>query len=312
MRVFFALILALMLNAVVWGHQKTDAVQWDVLISGTNSNVTGPSFVRLRTRGDFANYWSKLGLGAAPNDVNFNSQEVVAIHMDPKAGISKVFVETLDIESNQLCVRYATMGSSSRHTSGRKSNSSGSAYTIIRLDRWAGGIKYVGRTATTYESSIFGNCGCTRCQGVCHHRCGCRLSTFPIELDWATISTGTYCPYQNQSSCIIYDLISFEQYWYQVLANDPKSKLPSIDWKNEMVVAVHLGNRVSGGYSLKISGVQLTGFNVLSVQYTEIQPTGFTSQGMTQPYMLIRMPRYVVTLQTIRTPGSIGVRAGIR
>jgi hypothetical protein len=312
MRVFFALVLALMLNVVVWGHQKTDAVQWDVLMSGTNSNVNGPSFVRLRTRGDFVNYWSKLGLGAAPNDVNFNTQEVVAIHMDPKANISKVFVETLDVESNQLCVRYATMGSSSRHSSGGKSSSSGSAYTIIRLDRWAGGIKYVGRTATNMYSGIYTSCGCTRCQGVCQHRCGCRLSTFPFNLDWSVIATGTYCPYQNQASCIIYDSTVFEQYWYQILANDPKSRMPSIDWKNEMVVAVHLGNRLSGGYSVKVSDVQLSGFDQLSVFYVETQPTGFRSQGMTQPYTLIRVPRYAVTLRTFQTSGSIGLRAGIR
>ncbi len=309
MKGFFVFLMLCVCTLCAWS-QKTDAVQWDVLMSGSNSNVTGPSFVRIRTRGDFINYWAKLGLGAAPSDVNFNTQEVVAIHLDPKSNASKVYVEVLDIEANQLCVRYATVGSNGRggeHSS--KHSSSGSPYTIIRLDRWAGSLKYIGRTASSPYSGVIVGCGCTRCHGTCNHRCGCRYTTFPLVLDWNIVATGSYCPYPNQQSCVIYEASNFEQYWYQILGNDRKSKMPSIDWNNEMVIALHLGNRVSGGYSMKVSEIELLGPSQINVTFAEITPDrGFQSSAMTQPYMLIRVPRFAAVLSTRRVGANTSIR----
>jgi VWFA-related protein len=73
----------------------------------------------------------------------------------------------------------------------------------------------------------------------------------------------------------------------------PGRPAPTVDLTRDMVVAVFLGSRPSGGYQAEITGIRTEG-NVLVVQWAERRPAPgqVAAQVMTAPAHLVTVPRY--------------------
>jgi hypothetical protein len=73
----------------------------------------------------------------------------------------------------------------------------------------------------------------------------------------------------------------------------PGRSAPAVDFATNMVVAVFLGSRPSGGYQVQIRGVRTEG-NTLVVQWSESRPGPgqVAAQVMTSPAHLVLVPRH--------------------
>jgi hypothetical protein len=69
--------------------------------------------------------------------------------------------------------------------------------------------------------------------------------------------------------------------------------LPAVDFSKEMVAAVFLGSRPTGGYSVEIVGARLEG-EVLIIDYAERRPgrAEIVTQVLTSPFHMVRLPAH--------------------
>lgn len=70
-------------------------------------------------------------------------------------------------------------------------------------------------------------------------------------------------------------------------------KLGKVDWSREFAVVVDMGQQRTGGYSIAIRNVQVTGEGqvVLDLDVNRPQPDAFVIQVLTHPYAVARVPR---------------------
>lgn len=73
----------------------------------------------------------------------------------------------------------------------------------------------------------------------------------------------------------------------------PGRRAPSVDFSTDMVVAVFLGSRPSGGFQVEITGVRPDG-DALVVQWAERRPGPgqVAAQVMTAPSHIVAIPRH--------------------
>jgi hypothetical protein len=72
----------------------------------------------------------------------------------------------------------------------------------------------------------------------------------------------------------------------------PGRPAPAVDLAKNMVIAVFLGSRPSGGYGVEITGIRTDG-TTLVVQYAERRPAAgqVAAQVMTAPAHIVSVPR---------------------
>jgi hypothetical protein len=73
----------------------------------------------------------------------------------------------------------------------------------------------------------------------------------------------------------------------------PGRPAPAVDFTKQMVLAVFLGSRPSGGYQVQISGVRVDG-DTLVVQWRETAPGPgqLAAQVLTSPSHIVTVPRH--------------------
>ncbi|MGH7301983.1 MAG: protease complex subunit PrcB family protein [Candidatus Rokuibacteriota bacterium] len=67
---------------------------------------------------------------------------------------------------------------------------------------------------------------------------------------------------------------------------------PSVDFSRDMVAALFMGERPTGGYAIEVTQIERTDAG-LSIRYrtTRPDPAGMYTQALTQPFHLITLPR---------------------
>jgi hypothetical protein len=68
---------------------------------------------------------------------------------------------------------------------------------------------------------------------------------------------------------------------------------PAVDFSRELVAAIFLGPRRSGGFSAEITGYRREG-PALVIDYIERMPApgGITTQALTSPFHIVKLPRF--------------------
>jgi hypothetical protein len=73
----------------------------------------------------------------------------------------------------------------------------------------------------------------------------------------------------------------------------PQKTLPAVDFSQNVVAAVFLGQRPTGGFVVRIVGTREEG-GTLFVQYRETRPASgaITAQVLTAPFHIVALPRH--------------------
>ena len=106
-----------------------------------------------------------------------------------------------------------------------------------------------------------------------------------IEKEWK----GYNCGYTKATRMILYTEDQWKEIWgkAQVLRL-PKPELPKIDFEKEMVIAVFMGERSSGGYSIEIIKIIRTEKEiVVEVEEKEPPSESLRTMALTQPYHIV-------------------------
>jgi hypothetical protein len=84
--------------------------------------------------------------------------------------------------------------------------------------------------------------------------------------------------------------------------HEPDKPLPAVDFSREIIVAVFIGSRPTGGYGVEIAGVGAGTDGAVTVRYRERRPAGdaITAQVITSPYVIAAVPRPAAATTPIR------------
>jgi hypothetical protein len=106
------------------------------------------------------------------------------------------------------------------------------------------------------------------------------------KLDWGPVTP---------TERVIRDQTEFRKFWENLQttpANEGRGvpEAPDVDFRTEMIIAVGMGRRSTGGYSIRIESVQEE-LEDVRVFYSAVSPGAdcVTSQSITSPVVLIRL-----------------------
>lgn len=107
------------------------------------------------------------------------------------------------------------------------------------------------------------------------------------------IQNGQYSNAQRQKVVQITDQGSFERYWSRELGQPPETAPKGLDFISKKLVAIHLGQRPSGGYRLLVQTIDNSRSNISIIRAIEFTPVPgtFVSQAITSPWVLIQVDR---------------------
>ncbi|HWP31591.1 MAG TPA: protease complex subunit PrcB family protein [Fimbriimonadales bacterium] len=114
------------------------------------------------------------------------------------------------------------------------------------------------------------------------------------KIPFSVYMSGEYCAIEKPSTRIITTQDAFEKYWHELYRNhEPIPEVPkNINWSKEMLIAIHLGTRRSGGYAVKVVSVLRKSRDEIIVYYAEKKPRKdeIVTMALTQPFTVIKTP----------------------
>lgn len=108
---------------------------------------------------------------------------------------------------------------------------------------------------------------------------------------WRSYRQGTQSRITQAQNFVIQNQGAFDTYWQQSTGDARAPR--DVDFNKELLVAVHLGTRSSGGYKVIIQSVQRTKPSEIKVNYIENEPApgSFNAAVMTAPFEIVRIER---------------------
>lgn len=272
MRWLIVTFLALMAAVSLAQIKNNNAIQFDVLRSGEQSQITKEQMIVIQTEGDFQNYWrAAMGNTDYPRgEINWAKQFLIAVNLGTRnTGGYKVFVQSIErARSAELEVTVVELV-----PSGQTAQVVTSPYEIVRVDRAPGKVTFnrVKRNAPSTGGNGGGNWN------------NCRWRTFMSE----TTGGGSHA-----REIAIYNPQDFKEYWRDCFGASSDCPADQVDWNNEMLVAIHLGSQSSTGYNVLVESVTPLNDGIGVSYIKQVPATGQrVTRTKTSPYVIIRLPR---------------------
>lgn len=125
------------------------------------------------------------------------------------------------------------------------------------------------------------------------HPAWCSSTTVQFGQNLANFSvlrSGTVSRISRPGIQLIPSEAAFQRYWMQLTGQDPRTT-PRQNWVINQLIAVNLGNRPSGGYSVYVTGVEQSGL----VHAVEVQPQPgqWVAKQVTSPYVILSVSKGV-------------------
>src|SRR3989338_11432264 len=122
-------------------------------------------------------------------------------------------------------------------------------------------------------------------------------STDIREIDFSVIKEGSYNNIDYKQEIVIKNSEKLDSLWYEMF-ND--KNIPNIDFDENMVIAVFMGEKNTGGYSIQVKKI-IKQDNKINVYFREFAPgkNCFVTQALTQPYQLVKLKDYNLPIKFI-------------
>lgn len=118
--------------------------------------------------------------------------------------------------------------------------------------------------------------------------------------DFETLDLGHYCTHRERGDYIIQTQEEWEDLWQRTYSSS--SEPLEIDFKSHIVIAVYMGERVTGGYHIEITSIEESGvFRWVNIRETNPSPTDLVTMALTQPYHLVKIRRNYLIILLIHT-----------
>ena len=113
------------------------------------------------------------------------------------------------------------------------------------------------------------------------------------NVEFKTIKKGQYCGIEKAGNLVITSNEEWKKTWEGLFMEvEPEvPELPNVDFNKNQVIAVFMGQKGSGGYSVEITGVyEYEDKVIVNVLRKTPSADAMVSQAMTQPFHIILIP----------------------
>jgi len=112
--------------------------------------------------------------------------------------------------------------------------------------------------------------------------------------DLETIAIGDQSGIHEPKQTVVRDEASWHDLWRAHVSNqEPPDAAPKVDFTRNMVIAVLLGARPSGGHGVRIDRLTIEGDHLqVHAQTTSPPPGAITTSVITYPFHIIRSARF--------------------
>lgn len=126
--------------------------------------------------------------------------------------------------------------------------------------------------------------------------------TSPMAVNYDTYKTGQYSNERQFKTYTIRSQDEFEDYWYKTTGNSRRTAPTDVNWTQSELLAIHLGQRPSGGYSVYVGGITPITAHNYRVSIVEQKPARgrMQIQAITSPFVIIRLPRRFASYEFAR------------
>ncbi len=129
---------------------------------------------------------------------------------------------------------------------------------------------------------------------ACHQRRARFLNETNQDIQHLKITKlagGNYCGIDQSKDLVIKSNDEWKDLWKRVHQRMiPQPVLPEIDFTRETVLAVFLGSRSTGGYSIEISHLKEDNQYITAVVKTRSpEPGGMVTTALSQPYHIVKV-----------------------
>lgn len=264
-----------------------DPVRWGTLKVGTNGKIKKETLRVIETEAEFANFWNELTgepASRAPKTVNFSKDRVIAICAGQRTtGGYEVMIRSVEfINAAEFEVKWTE-----KFPTGVASQAMTSPYRLLRVERNAGKVRF---NRVKYEAH-------------CDNRppndgtviiIGGGYDEYPMPIRFGLLDRGSYSNISRPSNFTLTSRREMLNYWSNAFPdrNLTEDDLESINWGEEIVVAIHLGNAGTNGKVAEIDKVILDRDGKLKITWYEDNESSLRDMTRQSPYILIRVPLY--------------------
>jgi hypothetical protein len=121
----------------------------------------------------------------------------------------------------------------------------------------------------------------------------CATSRAPQDMTLQTLAKGNFSGIQTPRQEVIRDQQSWEQFWAAHQAGrQPAESPPPVNFKEQMVIAVTMGQQRTGGYSIEVISLELQNDNLrATVRKTLPDPDAMLIQALSAPFHFVAASR---------------------
>jgi hypothetical protein len=107
---------------------------------------------------------------------------------------------------------------------------------------------------------------------------------------FTSIARGPISAVTDAQQVVVRSQPEWEVLWASHSAAQP---VPAVDFSTEMVAAIFLGTRATGGFSVQVTGTRHEG-DALVIEYADRRPgrRDVVTQILTAPFHMVRLPRH--------------------
>lgn len=114
----------------------------------------------------------------------------------------------------------------------------------------------------------------------------------PLDIvKWSTFDSGQNSQAKGLLTRVINNEAEFQAYWSKYQGQAPYTAPRGIQWGKEMLIAIHIGERSTGGYKVHVDSIKRERSSELVLSYVETTPSGPTTQALTSPWTIVKMDR---------------------
>ena len=108
---------------------------------------------------------------------------------------------------------------------------------------------------------------------------------------YTEVSKGSRSNISEEKYVVIKDNQSFNKIYQSInQTRQPDLSIPSVDFDNQYILALFLGLKNTGGYSISIDSIYLKS-NEIIVKVKEKKPKGMTTMALTTPYYFAKIKK---------------------
>jgi hypothetical protein len=121
--------------------------------------------------------------------------------------------------------------------------------------------------------------------------CVTAVGAGPVSI--RSLAKGAFSGIREVRREVIKDKAGWEKLWAEHgKLNTPGTNAPAVDFEKEMVIAVTMGTKRTGGYAIEIAGVEVVDKKLkISVKETSPPPRAMAIQVLSAPFHFVAVPK---------------------